>query len=194
MRTKRSKRTRQYPAETASLILITGGLSIAIALVWLYVMGRLYRANKTKLSLTAPALVCGCPPGPALTGRIHAAHRLIMSGQATECIISGRGEAEYGQALLVSLGVERARITMETEATNTVENLLNVAATLKTTQSWVVSDDWHMPRILWIAKQLDYQLVPWPSRRSVRTHQRLRYYVREAAAINQHFMRTWLPY
>ena len=83
---------------------------------------------------------------------------------------------------------------METEATNTVENLLNVDAILKTTRSWVVSDDWHLPRVLWIAKQLNYELVPWPSRRPVRIHQRLRNYVREAAAINQHFMRTWLPY
>ena len=159
MLTKNTQLTKKYPAETAALILITGGLSIVIALTWLCFMGRRYRVNKKKPRLIAPVLVCGCPPGPALTGRIQAAQRLMISGQATECIISGRGEAEHGQAMLISLGIDIKRLKVETEATNTLENLLNVGAILEKTRSWVVSDAWHLPRVLWIAKQLNYDLM-----------------------------------
>ena len=180
--------------ETAALILMTGGLSLVVALTWLFVMGRRYRSDKNEFSLIAPVIVCGCPPGPALTGRIHAAQRLLISGRATACIISGKGEAEHGHAMLVSLGVNTARLHIETEATNTVENLVNVSAILATTRGWVVSDAWHLPRVLWVAKQLGYKLVPWPSQRSVGICQRLRHCLREAAAINQHLMRSWLPY
>ena len=74
--------------------------------------------------------------------------------------------------LLVSFGVESARLTMETEATNTVENLLNVAATLKTTRSWVVS----MTGIPRVRSPNNSTERLWPSRRPVRIHQRLRNY------------------
>ncbi|MEE2756322.1 MAG: YdcF family protein [Myxococcota bacterium] len=145
---------------TAALIACTGGLSVVVALGWV-----IRSKNQIEISSSKavyPALVFGCPPGPALTARTLAAVELVKNGFADRIIVSGRGEATQAYDMLVAHGVDDKRIDVEAKARNTMENLIFSAPLLKGQTFWAVSDRWHLPRIKSIARTLDMDAIPHP--------------------------------
>ncbi len=145
---------------TATLVAGTGGLSVVVAIGW--VIREKKKIETGYKRKRCPALVFGCPPGQALNARILGAFELLCNGQADRIVVSGRGEASHARQILIDKGVNADQIKLETEARNTLENLLFASSLLDGGPFWAVSDRWHLPRISAIARTLNMDAIPHP--------------------------------
>ena len=109
------------------------------------------------------AKVNGTEPSGALSQRIQAANRYLSDNPDTLCIATGGqgedegiSEAECIRRGLVSLGIPDYRIIMEDAATDTTSNFINSFRLLPdgSEEIGVVTNDFHMLRALWTAREL----------------------------------------
>ena len=82
------------------------------------------------------------------------------AGQAQRIVVSGRGEAEVGVSLALEQGVPREALVAEVEARTTLENLTLGRGLLGPGPTWLVTDDWHMPRALRLAQVAGVEARP----------------------------------
>ena len=148
-------------ARVALLVAGTGGAAWAVGTAWAVWHGRRYaRAAVDEKWVLSTALVLGCHPGPRLARRVLGAVSLWRAGQAQRIVVSGRGEAEVGVSLALEQGVPREALVAEVEARTTLENLTLGRGLLGPGPTWLVTDDWHMPRALRLAQVAGVEAKP----------------------------------
>lgn len=152
-------------ARVALLVAGTGGAAWAVGTAWAVWHGRRHaRPASTQALELSTALVLGCRPGPRLARRVMGAVALWRAGQVQRIVVSGRGEAEVGVSWALEQGVPREALVAEVEARTTLENLKLGRDLLGPGPTWLVTDDWHMPRALWLAQVAGVDALPAPVR------------------------------
>lgn len=164
---------------TAAVLAGTGGAAWVLAAGWVATRAAPPRAPVVP-DVVRPALVLGCRPGPGLDRRVDGAVALWRAGRASRLVVSGAGEAAAGVARALAAGLPADALAAEDRARNTLENLRYSSALLDGAPFWIVSDDWHLPRALLLARRLGLQALPAPVRAS---GPRLRRYVREGLSV-----------
>jgi uncharacterized SAM-binding protein YcdF (DUF218 family) len=91
--------------------------------------------------------------------------RILFSGGSGALIFEEGTEAEFAVRVLESLGVPRARITLEDRSRNTVENAVfsKSLAQPKPGERWLlVTSGYHMPRAIGIFRKAGFAVEPYP--------------------------------
>ncbi|MDE2329258.1 MAG: YdcF family protein [Bradyrhizobium sp.] len=100
----------------------------------------------------------------ALARRYPDAH-VIFSGGSGNLISNDAREADYAGALFESLGVDKARLTMERRSRNTQENAEFSKALAATTsgERWLlVTSAYHMPRSIGLFRKAGFAVEAYP--------------------------------
>ena len=171
-------------------------LAIGFSLFLLVQVSILVTASKTPPAgldslLVLGAKVNGTQPSGALNERISAAARYLKENPGTLCIASGGqgpdegiSEAECIRRGLTKLGISEERILLEDRSTDTSSNFTNSFRLLPegTRTAGVVTNDFHVLRALWTARELsDLQFYGVPAGSSFGGY--IHYCVREFCAI-----------
>ena len=137
------------------------------------------------------AKVNGTQPSGALNERISSAARYLKENPGTLCIASGGqgqdegiSEAECIRRGLLAQGISESRILLEDQSTDTRTNFTNSFRTLPENSRTVgvVTNDFHVLRALWTARELsDLQFYGIAARSSYGGY--VHYCVREFCAI-----------
>jgi uncharacterized SAM-binding protein YcdF (DUF218 family) len=151
---------RQFHARTAAVLGLTGGGAWLLGCGVVVLAARRLHAGNHDDGEARPALVLGCPPGPAFLRRLEAAAGLFQAGQARFIVVSGRNEADWGAARLRSLGVPEAALRLEGAARNTWETLHLSRPLLGEGAFHLVTDRWHLPRATVVARSLGLDVRP----------------------------------
>ena len=139
------------------------------------------------------AIVLGAavwPDGPSPTLRRRALHGagLVLSGEAALLVgTGGIGLHPPAEGALIARiaraqGVPEDALRAETTSRTTWENLANARPLLPGPDVLVVTDRWHMPRALMIARRLGLRAAPAPCPPGARRAQRMRLALREVPA------------
>src|SRR6266853_1129933 len=91
--------------------------------------------------------------------------RIIFSGGSGSLISDDAREADYAGAVFESLGVSKARLTMERRARNTQENaeFSRALAAPKNGERWLlVTSAFHMPRSVGVFRKAGFAVEPYP--------------------------------
>jgi uncharacterized SAM-binding protein YcdF (DUF218 family) len=100
-----------------------------------------------------------------ILARRYPAARIVYSGGRAALVGSGPAEAVVGKALLVQLGVDPARIEIETRSRDTDENarFTREIASPKAGETWVlVTSAFHMPRAVGAFRRAGFTVVADP--------------------------------
>jgi uncharacterized SAM-binding protein YcdF (DUF218 family) len=100
----------------------------------------------------------------ALARRFPSA-RIVYTGGSNSLTGRPSSEAEEGRRLLVALGVDPQRITLETRSRNTDENARFTAALVhpQPDQSWlIVTSAYHMPRSMGLFRKAGFKAIADP--------------------------------
>ena len=101
----------------------------------------------------------------ALLARRYPAARVVYTGGSASLTGADSKEAELARGLLIGLGVDPARITIETRSRNTDENARFTAAIVapKPEQTWwVVTSAYHMPRAMGLFERAGFSARAFP--------------------------------
>jgi uncharacterized SAM-binding protein YcdF (DUF218 family) len=97
--------------------------------------------------------------------RRYPAARIIYTGGSASLIGRPSSEAEDARALLVAMGVDPQRITLETRSRNTDENARFTAALVhpQSDQRWlIVTSAFHMPRAMGLFRKAGFAAIAYP--------------------------------
>jgi len=101
----------------------------------------------------------------AILARRYPAARIVYTGGSSSLLGRPSGEAEDARRLLVAMGVDAARITLETRSRNTDENARFTAALVhpESGQTWlVVTSAYHMPRAMGLFRKAGFAAIADP--------------------------------
>lgn len=101
----------------------------------------------------------------ALLARRYPDARIVFSGGNGSLTLTDNSESDEARKLLVALGVDPARITLESQSRNTDENARFTAATVhpQPGQRWLlVTSAFHMPRSMGLFDKAGFDVVAWP--------------------------------
>jgi uncharacterized SAM-binding protein YcdF (DUF218 family) len=104
--------------------------------------------------------------------------RIIYSGGDASLRGNGLAEADYVYPLLDSFGISRDRVTLESQARNTVENaqFSKALAKAKPGERWLlVTSAVHMPRAIGCFRQAGFAVEAYPT--AWHTRKRLRFFI-----------------
>ncbi len=91
--------------------------------------------------------------------------KIVFTGGNGDLMPIAPTEADYAKTLLVALGVDSGRITLEGASRNTVENAVFTRDLVhpQPGQTWLlVTSASHMPRSVGIFRQVGWPVVAWP--------------------------------
>ena len=91
--------------------------------------------------------------------------RIIVSGGDSSIVPNGLTEATAMRDVLVSQGIDSARIELESTSRNTYENALNSKqmAQPKAGETWLlITSGWHMPRAVGCFRSVGWTVMPYP--------------------------------
>jgi uncharacterized SAM-binding protein YcdF (DUF218 family) len=91
--------------------------------------------------------------------------RIVYSGGSASLLGRESTEAEEGRKLLIALGVDGARIAIETRSRNTDENARFTAALVhpQPDQTWLIDTSaYHMPRAMGLFRKAGFVAVAYP--------------------------------
>jgi uncharacterized SAM-binding protein YcdF (DUF218 family) len=91
--------------------------------------------------------------------------RIIYSGGSANLVSDDAKEADYALAVFESLGIPRARLTMERRSRNTQENaeFSRAIAAPKSGERWLlVTSAFHMPRSIGLFRHAGFAVEPYP--------------------------------
>ena len=134
------------------------------------------------------AAVWASGPSPTLRRRALHGAALVTGGKAGLLICTGGlglhppAEGEAVARLAREAGVPEERIAVEDRSRTTWENILNALPLLSDPRTIIVTDAWHMPRALMIARRLGLRATGSPCPPGRRPAQRLRMALRELPA------------
>jgi uncharacterized SAM-binding protein YcdF (DUF218 family) len=101
----------------------------------------------------------------AALGRQYPNLRIIYTGGNANLISGDAREADYAGKVFESLGIPKARLTMERQARNTLENAeySRAIAAPKAGERWLlVTSAYHMPRAVGVFRQAGFPVEPYP--------------------------------
>lgn len=91
--------------------------------------------------------------------------RIVYSGGSANLISDDAKEADYASAVFESLGIPKARLTMERRSRNTRENaeFSRAIAAPKDGERWLlVTSAYHMPRSVGLFRKAGFAVEPYP--------------------------------
>ena len=91
--------------------------------------------------------------------------RVVFTGGSALLLLTAAGESVTAGRLLGSLGVDKARLTLEGRARDTYENAVFTKQLVNPApgQRWlVITSAWHMPRAMGCFRQAGFAVEPWP--------------------------------
>ena len=101
----------------------------------------------------------------AVLARRYPSARIIYTGGSNSMLGRPSSEAEQARSLLVAMGVDGARIALETRSRNTDENARFTAAMVhpQSDQSWfIVTSAFHMPRAMGLFRKAGFTAIADP--------------------------------
>jgi uncharacterized SAM-binding protein YcdF (DUF218 family) len=101
----------------------------------------------------------------AVLARRYPNARILFTGGSANLLSNDAKEADYAGALFESLGVARARLTMERRSRNTQENVEFSKAMVapKSGERWLlVTSAFHMPRSVGLFRKAGFAVEPYP--------------------------------
>lgn len=101
----------------------------------------------------------------AVLARQYPNARILFTGGSANLLSNDAKEADYAGALFESLGVARARLTMERRSRNTQENVEFSKAMVapKSGERWLlVTSAFHMPRSVGLFRKAGFAVEPYP--------------------------------
>jgi uncharacterized SAM-binding protein YcdF (DUF218 family) len=101
----------------------------------------------------------------AILARRFPEARIVYTGGSASFFEEISTEAEHAKKLLVTLGVDPQRITLETHSRNTDENARLTAAIVapQPDQSWLlVTSAWHIPRAMGLFRKAGFNVIAYP--------------------------------
>jgi len=101
----------------------------------------------------------------AVLARRYPSARIIYTGGSNSMLGRPSSEAEQARSLLVAMGVDGARIALETRSRNTDENARFTAAMVhpQPDQSWfIVTSAFHMPRAMGLFRKAGFTAIADP--------------------------------
>jgi uncharacterized SAM-binding protein YcdF (DUF218 family) len=100
----------------------------------------------------------------AIEARRYPNAHIVLSGGSGSLIFPKFDEATVARRLLIALGVDASRITIETRSRTTYENALLSRPLVKTGETCLlVTSALHMPRAVGVFRHLGYAIVPDPA-------------------------------
>jgi SanA protein len=169
------------------LVLKLFGFSVVLAAVggstinWIIVrqaVGRIFGdaattpANDVALVLgTAPTVGEGRWKNPFFENRMDAAATLFRAGKVRHLLVSGdNGRREYDEptamrSALVARGIPEHVITLDYAGFRTLDSIVRAHAVFGQTKLTIVSDDFHLPRALFLAKAAGLDAIGVASQR-----------------------------
>lgn len=135
-------------------------------------------------------------PSPTLRRRTARAAELFHAGRVDRLIPCGGmgqhppSEAKAMAALLTEAGVPRDRIALEDRSTTTGENIRNALPLLDTQDVLIVTDWYHAPRALMVARRNGLKArAASPSLKGAKPMQQVRMTLREIPALVAYALR-----
>ena len=101
----------------------------------------------------------------AILARRYPSARIVYTGGSASLLGHDSTEAEEGRSLLVALGVDAARVAIETRSRNTDENARFTAALVqpKPDQTWLIDTSaYHMPRAMGLFRKAGFAAIAFP--------------------------------
>jgi uncharacterized SAM-binding protein YcdF (DUF218 family) len=101
----------------------------------------------------------------AVLARQYPNARILFTGGSANLLSNDAKEADYAGALFESLGVAKARLTMERRSRNTQENVEFSKAMVapKSGERWLlVTSAFHMPRSVGLFRKAGFAVEPYP--------------------------------
>ncbi len=182
------------------LIAIYFGLIIIIAFIQIIVTTKTGDEFKLKKDEKFDAIVVlgaavwkGNVPSPVYEGRLNKALYLFKEKFSDKIIVTGSNapfelsEAEVGKIYLESKGINPEKIELEKKTTSTIEQIHFIKRTLMKERKFkkiiVVSDGFHLPRVIEIAKFLSLDIRVSRSNLKTELINNLWYRIRESVLI-----------
>ena len=177
-------------------LLLLGALVLVIVVLAasnvrvLWVGNRSVLHDPTLLPRSATGLVLGTSPrshgaeaNPFFEGRMDAAARLYHEGVLARLLLSGDNRrADYNEPgamreALLARGIPSAAITLDYAGFRTLDSVIRAQKVFHTENTLIITDDFHLPRALFIAAEIGLPAVGFasahvPLRRSLRTRLR----------------------
>jgi uncharacterized SAM-binding protein YcdF (DUF218 family) len=97
--------------------------------------------------------------------RLYPEARGVISGGNPSLTRDSPGQASHARTLLENLGFDISRVTFETQARNTLENVVLSAELVSplADERWiVVTSAYHMPRAMGVLRHHGWEALPWP--------------------------------
>lgn len=97
-------------------------------------------------------------PNPHFINRVEAATRLFQSGNVKHLLVSGDNRTDYYneprdlRASLIEQGVPATRITCDFAGLRTLDSVIRAGEVFGQKQLVIISDDFHVPRAVFIAR------------------------------------------
>jgi uncharacterized SAM-binding protein YcdF (DUF218 family) len=91
--------------------------------------------------------------------------RVVFAGGSANIVLGRAIEADAAAQLLEDLGLDPARLKLDRQSRNTVENALYAKqlANAKPEERWVlITSAWHMPRAMGIFRKAGFPIEAWP--------------------------------
>ena len=101
----------------------------------------------------------------AILARRYPSARIVYTGGSNSLLGRPSSEAEDARRLLVAMGVDPQRITLETRSRNTDENARFTAAIVhpEPDQTWlIVTSAYHMPRAMGLFRKAGFAAIAYP--------------------------------
>jgi len=150
-------------------------LSMLLFKFWIYFQNKTLVKELKDLPALTYALVLGAglesdgKPTDILSDRVLSAVRLIETGKVGKLVMSGSSKKDgYDEAaamenLAIQAGVEQEKILQDTQGISTLDSLINFSNRFQNENLVVVTQNFHLPRSLWLAGQLGLNCFGHPA-------------------------------
>lgn len=182
------------------LISITFGLILSVAFVRIFMISRTgmeYQIRKgdkfDAIVILGAAVWKGNIPSPLYEGRLNTALELFENGFSNKIVLTGSNapfelsEAKVGEIYLRNRGVNSTKIEIEEKSTSTIEQVHFIKRDLIERKNYqkllVVSDAFHLPRVIEISKFLSVDFKVARSNFKIELINNIWYRIREAVLL-----------
>ncbi len=160
-------------------MIIPAGIILVLAMLLSYLLVRV-RANKLIKKMNdlpesyyALALGAGLEsdgrPTDILSDRVLSAVKLVELGKAEKLIMSGStsgggyDEVAAMKKLAISAGIDQEKILVDKSGVSTLNSLINFKKRFQNENLVIVTQQFHLPRSLWLAKMLRLNCYGFPA-------------------------------
>jgi uncharacterized SAM-binding protein YcdF (DUF218 family) len=102
----------------------------------------------------------------AILARLHPEAKVVVTGGTGNMLLEGEADGVTAPRLLTALGIEPARLVLESQSRNTYENAVFTKRIVdpKPGETWIlITSAFHMPRSVGLFRKAGFNVVPWPS-------------------------------